>query len=138
MKIFIKDGVIEKLNLNPHHFKSHGRIYSVDIIDYDMEEVTVSTPSRLEFNFKEVKFLRFTYAKDSLGKEIYEDDIIECNGKGYIVYWDEEILVWRVKSIEPPDRTYYCYNLSSLIKKESLKIVGNINEFQSISSLFQK
>ncbi len=120
MKVYLKN--IE--GFNPYHFETHGRIYEVAVIDYESEEVSVRTPSMLEFPFKDVKFLK------QACKDIHEDDIIECEGKKYEVFWDERILTWRVSTFqEDATNTYYCFNLSSIMKKP-YKIIGNKNEYQ--------
>lgn len=122
-KVYLKDSAID--GLNPHHFETHGRIYEVDVIDYCCETVSVSTPSSLEFAFKDVKFLRNTGKKDEEGNDIYEDDILQVGIHKFIAFWDDSILSWRVRSYNENNKlvTYYCANLYSL----KSKIVGNIN-----------
>lgn len=78
-RVWLKDSAL--LGLNKTHFDRPeiGRMFPVEILDFESESVEIRTPSRLDFSWSEVEIMECVGLKDTNEKGIYEGDLFICS-----------------------------------------------------------
>ena len=106
-----------------------GKIYSVSSIDIAWQKINLCGADII--NFDEGRLLDFTGLKDSIGKKIYNGDIIEFNyqGKQKVICWIEYSEKY-AEYITRCNEIYFDHEpLGDIVEYNCtcIKVIGNIN-----------
>lgn len=134
-RVWLKDKAL--LGLNKTHFDRPeiGRMFPVEILDFESESVEIRTPSRLDFSWGEVEIMECVGLKDKNDKMIYEGDIVKywfcCINGDYT----EAIFRYSLATVQ----FYMCefnlignYNGKILGQTRQIEVIGNIYENKNL------
>ena len=104
--------------------KSLNKVLDVVEIRFLANEVGVGTRHDWHYHdIKDVELMQYTGIKDKNGVEIYEGDILEGNGIGVLVWFDDRFGVGSGKI-----NNYHVVDEISKYEMEINKVIGNIYE----------
>ena len=114
------------------YLKKHKETVFVDFIDFFEKEIIVIDGYGNEycFDFNEIELMQYTGLKDKNGKEIYEKDIVDFDGKKHMVtFANGGFGIWKEMrtNLYSDETRKYHEPLWNLVV-DGCEIIGNIYE----------